>query len=200
MQNKNIKVTSRRSFNIGILSYFALPIINSKSAFADNVFSLMDMEPIKITVKSLQIQDLYAMPLVDPYVEHRMRKSPSDALIGWAHTILRPVGSEGAAIFKILDASAIISNINSDFTFLDLFKNKQSTKITIRLSGKLELFRQNNKETGYLDIVATSSKTAPESASIIQLEEIWDSNLNNVIGKFDKEFRDQIKVLPQFLG
>ena len=51
-----------------------------------------------------------------------------------------------------------------------------------------------------LDIVATSNKTAPESASIIQLEEIWDSNLNNVIGKFDKEFRDQIKVLPQFLG
>ena len=35
---------------------------------------------------------------------------------------------------------------------------------------------------------------------ITQLEEIWDSNLNNVIGKFDKEFRDQIKVLPQFLG
>ena len=60
--------------------------------------------------------------------------------------------------------------------------------------------RDNNKETGYLDIVATSNKTAPESASITQLEEIWDSNLNNVIGKFDKEFRDQIKVLPQFLG
>ena len=200
MQNKNIKVTSRRSFNIGILSYFALPGINSKSVFADNVFRLMDMEPINITVKSLQIKDLYAMPLVDPYVEHRMRKSPSDALIGWAHTILRPVGSEGAAIFKILDASAIISNINSDFTFLDLFKNKQSTKITIRLSGKLELFRQNNKEIGYLDIIAASSKTAPESASIMQLEEIWDSNLNNVIGKFDKEFREQIKVLPQFIS
>ena len=200
MRNKNIKVTSRRSFNIGILSYFAFLGINAKPVFADNFFRLMDMEPIKLTVKSLQIQDLYAMPLVDPYVEHRMRKSPSDALIGWAHTILRPIGTEGTAIFKIFDASAIVSNINSDFTFLDLFKNKQSTKITIRLSGKLELFRQNNKETGYLDIVATSNKTAPESASIIQLEEIWDSNLNNVIGKFDKEFREQIKVLPQFVG
>jgi len=129
-----------------------------------------------------------------------MRKSPSDALIGWAHTILRPIGTEGTAIFKIFDASAIVSNINSDFTFLDLFKNKQSTKITIRLSGKLELFRQNNKEIGYLDIIAASSKTAPESASIMQLEEIWDSNLNNVIGKFDKEFREQIKVLPQFIS
>ena len=200
MEYQNIKVTSRRIFNIGIVSSFALLGLNSKSVFAENIFRLMDMEPIKITVKSLQIQDLYAMPLVDPYIEHRMRKSPSDALIGWAHTILRPVGSEGTAIFKILDASAILSNINSDFTFLDLFKNKQSTKITIKLSGKLELFRNNNKETGYLDIVATSNKTAPESASIMQLEEIWDSNLNNVIGKFDKEFRDQIKVLPQFIG
>lgn len=200
MRNKNIKVTSRRSFNIGILSYFAFLGINAKPVFADNFFRLMDMEPIKLTVKSLQIQDLYAMPLIDPYVEHRMRKSPSDALIGWAHTILRPIGTEGTAIFKIFDASAIVSNINSDFTFLDLFKNKQSTKITIRLSGRLEFFRQNNKETGYLDIVAASSKTAPESASIMQLEEIWDSSLNNVIGKFDKEFREQIKVLPQFVN
>ena len=200
MENKNIKVSSRRSFNIGIVSFFALLGLKDKSVLADNVFKLMDMEPIKITVKSLKIQDLYAIPLVDPYVEHRMRRSPSDALIGWVHTILRPIGTEGTAIFKILDASAIVSNINSDFTFLDLFKNKQSSKITIKLSGKLELFRDNNKETGYLDIFATSNKTAPESASITQLEEIWDSNLNNVIGKFDKEFRDQIKVLPQFLG
>ena len=200
MENKNIKVSSRRSFNIGIVSFIALLGLKDKSVLANNVFKLMDMEPIKITVKSLKIQDLYAIPLVDPYVEHRMRRSPSDALIGWVHTILRPIGTEGTAIFKILDASAIVSNINSDFTFLDLFKNKQSSKITIKLSGKLELFRDNNKETGYLDIVATSNKTAPESASITQLEEIWDSNLNNVIGKFDKEFRDQIKVLPQFLG
>ena len=200
MENKNIKVSSRRSFNISIVSFFALLGLKDKPVLADNVFKLMDMEPIKITVKSLKIQDLYAMPLVDPYVEHRMRRSPSDALIGWVHTILRPIGTEGTAIFKILDASAIVSNINSDFTFLDLFKNKQSSKITIKLSGKLELFRDNNKETGYLDIVATSNKTAPESASITQLEEIWDSNLNNVIGKFDKEFRDQIKVLSQFLG
>ena len=200
MENKNIKVTSRRSFNIGIMSAFSLLGLDGKSVFAENIFKLMDMEPIKITVKSFQIQDLYAMPLVDPFVEHRMRRSPSDALIGWAHTILRPIGSEGTAIFKILDASAILSNINSDFTFLDLFKNKQSTKITIKLSGKLELFKNKNKETGYLDIFASSNKTAPESASIIQLEEIWDSNLNNVIGKFDKEFRDQIKVLPQFIG
>ena len=160
----------------------------------------MDMDPIEISVKSLQIQDLYTMPLLDPHVEHRMRRSPSDALIGWVHTILRPIGPEGNAIFKILDASAIISNISSDFTFLDLFKNKQSTKITIKLSGKLQLFKDNYKETGYLEIFATSNKTAPESASIMQLEEIWDSNLNNVIGKFDKEFRDQIKVLPQFIG
>ena len=105
-------------------------------------------------------------------------------------------------LYLVKNILNFISNIvfKSDFKFLDLFKNKQSSKITIKLSGKLELFRDNNKETGYLDIVATSNKTAPESASIKQLEEIWDNNLNNVIGKFDKEFRDQIKVLSQFLG
>ena len=100
MENKNIKVSSRRSFNVGIVSFFTLLGLKDKSVLAENIFKLMDMEPIKITVKSLQIHDLYTMPLVDPFIEHRMRKSPSDALIGWAHTILRPVGSEGVAILK----------------------------------------------------------------------------------------------------
>ena len=57
----------------------------------------MDMEPIKLNVKNLEIKDLYKIPFEDPYVEHRMRRSPSDALISWAHTILRPVGTEGLA-------------------------------------------------------------------------------------------------------
>ena len=64
MEYQNIKVTSRRFFNIGIVSSFALLGLNSKSVYAENIFRLMDMEPIKITVKSLKIQDLYAMPLV----------------------------------------------------------------------------------------------------------------------------------------
>ena len=51
-----------------------------------------------------------------------------------------------------------------------------------------------------LRLLSQISSSCVIEASITQLEEIWDSNLNNVIGKFDKEFRDQIKVLPQFLG
>ena len=51
MEYQNIKVTSRRSFNIGIVSSFAFLGLNSKSVFAENIFRLMDMEPIKITVK-----------------------------------------------------------------------------------------------------------------------------------------------------
>ena len=128
-----------------------------------------------------------------------MRRSPSDALISWAHTILRPVGTEGLATLSIIEASATLSSISSDFKFLDLFKNKQSTKLTVKLKGKLEITRDNNNQTGYLDIYATANKTAPESASISQLETIWDQNLNNALGKFDSEFRERIQSLSQFL-
>ena len=47
--NKNLKVSSRRSFNIGIVSFFASLGLKDKSVLADNVFKLMDMEPIKIS-------------------------------------------------------------------------------------------------------------------------------------------------------
>ena len=159
----------------------------------------MDMEPIRLDVKNIIIKDLYSISFQPPFVEHRMRRSPSDGLIGWTRTILRPVGSDGVATFSILEASASLSSIDSDFKFLDLFKNKQTTKITIKLLGKLEIEKQDNNQTAYLDIFASSNNTAPESASISQLENIWDKSLNIAIGKFDEEFRKQIQSLSQFL-
>ena len=193
------KELSRRSFNITSLSFLASLGISNNSAISESLFKIMDMEPIKLNVKNLEIKDLYKIPFEDPFVEHRMRRSPSDALISWAHTILRPVGTEGLATLSIIEASATLSSISSDFKFLDLFKNKQSTKLTIKLKVKLEITKDNNNQTGYLDIIATANKTAPESASISQLESIWDQNLNNSLGKFDSEFRTRIKSLSQFL-
>ena len=189
---------SRRTFNV--LPFFVLfLVLTQNSAFSDTKFKIMDMEPIRLDVKNIIIKDLYSISFQDPFVEHRMRRSPSDGVIGWTRTILRPVGSNGVATFSILEASASLSSITSDFKFLDLFKNKQTTKITIKLLGKLEIEKQGNNQTGYLDIFASSNKTAPESASISQLENIWDKSLNIAIGKFDEEFRKQILSLSQFL-
>ena len=189
---------SRRTFNV--LPFFVLfLVLTQNSAFSDTKFKIMDMEPIRLDVKNIIIKDLYSISFQDPFVEHRMRRSPSDGVIGWTRTILRPVGSNGVATFSILEASASLSSITSDFKFLDLFKNKQTTKITIKLLGKLEIEKQGNNQTGYLDIFASSNKTAPESASISQLENIWDKSLNIAIGKFDEEFRKQIQSLSQFL-
>ena len=189
---------SRRTFNV--LPFFVLfLVLTQNSAFSDTKFKIMDMEPIRLDVKNIIIKDLYSISFQDPFVEHRMRRSPSDGVIGWTRTILRPVGSNGVATFSILEASASLSSITSDFKFLDLFKNKQTTKITIKLLGKLEIEKQGNNQTGYLDIFASSNKTAPESASISQLENIWDKSLNIAIGKFDEEFRKQIQSMSQFL-
>tara|TARA_B100000902_G_scaffold187957_1_gene179927 strand:- start:134 stop:712 length:579 start_codon:yes stop_codon:yes gene_type:complete len=189
---------SRKAFNIFSFLILTLVLIQN-DAFSDTKFKIMDMEPIRLDVKNIIIKDLYSISFQDPFVEHRMRRSPSDGLIGWTRTILRPVGSDGVATFSILEASASLSSITSDFKFLDLFKNKQTTKITIKLLGKLEIEKQGNNQTGYLDIFASSNKTAPESASISQLEYIWDNSLNIAIGKFDEEFRKQIQSMSQFL-
>ena len=198
MLNVRKNKMSRRAFNI--FPFFVLSLVFiQNSAFSDTKFKIMDMEPIRLDVKNIIIKDLYSISFQDPFVEHRMRRSPSDGLIGWTRTILRPVGSDGVATFSILEASASLSSITSDFKFLDLFKNKQTTKITIKLLGKLEIEKQGNNQTGYLDIFASSNKTAPESASISQLENIWDKSLNIAIGKFDEEFREQIQSLSQFL-
>ena len=198
MLNVRKNKISRRAFNIFPFLVLSLVFIQN-SAFSDTKFKIMDMEPIRLDVKNIIIKDLYSISFQAPFVEHRMRRSPSDGLISWTRTILRPVGSDGVATFSILEASASLSSIDSDFKFLDLFKNKQTTKITIKLLGKLEIEKQGNNQTGYLDIFASSNKTAPESASITQLENIWDNSLNIAIGKFDEEFRKQIQSLSQFL-
>ena len=144
---------SRKAFNIFSFLILSLVLIQN-GAFSDTKFKIMDMEPIRLDVKNIIIKDLYSISFQDPFVEHRMRRSPSDGLIGWTRTILRPVGSDGFATFSILEASASLSSITSDFKFLDLFKNKQTTKITIKLLGKLEITKDGNNQTGYLDIFA----------------------------------------------
>ena len=144
MLNVRKNKISRRAFNIFPFLVLFLVFIQN-SAFSDTKFKIMDMEPIRLDVKNIIIKDLYSISFQDPFVEHRMRRSPSDGLIGWTRTILRPVGSDGVATFSILEASASLSSIDSDFKFLDLFKNKQTTKITIKLLGKLEIEKKNSQ-------------------------------------------------------
>ena len=126
MLNVRKNKISRRAFNVFPFLILSLALIQN-SAFSDTKFKIMDMEPIRLDVKNIIIKDLYSISFQDPFVEHRMRRSPSDGLISWTRTILRPVGSDGVATFSILEASASLSSITSDFKFLDLFKNKQAS-------------------------------------------------------------------------
>ena len=110
MLNEMSKILSRRNFNLilsGLMLSFCLSL---KSAYSEETFKLMDMDPLKLSVKKLEVKDLYSIPFEDPFVEHRMRRPPSDALISWAHTILRPVGTEGLATLSIVEASAKLSS------------------------------------------------------------------------------------------
>ena len=79
------------------------------------------------------------------------------------------------------------------------FKNKQSYKVTVFFSGRLEIFDKRSKKTGYINIESKYSKTAPEAASISELESIFDYVTNQAIGKFDNEFRLRILDLSEFL-
>ena len=189
----------RRQFLKIPLAISLFPFFSINNLLAGQKFQLTDAKPIKIAVSMLEVSDNYRMPLVDPYVEHRMRRSPSSALASWAHTILRPAGLDGTAKMSITKASASITNIGGKTKFLDLFRNNQASRINIILSGKLEIIKERSGSSGYVNVEAKFSKTAPEAASVNQLEKIWDESLVSAIGKFDSEFRKQILDLSQFL-
>ena len=78
-------------------------------------------------------------------------------------------------------------------------KFHMSSKITVTLSAKLEIIKERDGSSGYVDVFSSYTQTAPESASVNQLEKVWDLSVISAIGKFDKEFRKQILDLPQFL-
>ena len=199
MKKKYIKNFTRRKFSKLALSTCFVQFIFAKRLSADGVFKISEVAPIKLAVSKLEVADYYRIPFSEPFVEHRMRRSPSSAISGWAHTVLRPEGLDGIATLSIEEASAEVTSIGSENTIFDIFKNNQSSKIKIILSGKLEIEKKRTGQSGYVKITATSTQTAPEAASLNQLEKIWDISLNTAIGKFDSEFRKQILSLSEFL-
>ena len=189
----------RRNFilySLGSLFYFSS---NRYVLNANENFNLSNAKPIRLAVERINVYDNYKMPLKDPFVEHRMRRSPSNALDGWAYSVLRPEGLDGLANMTILEASAKLEFLNNEVTLFNLFRDKQKSKITVTLSAKLEIIKERDGSSGYVDVFSSYTQTAPESASVNQLEKVWDLSVSSAIGKFDKEFRKQILDLPQFL-
>ena len=189
----------RRNFILYSLGCFSTLFFKPFGVNASEKFNLSNAKPIRLAVERINVYDNYRMPLKDPFVEHRMRRSPSNALDGWAYSVLRPEGLDGIANMTIVEASAKLEFLNNELTLFDLFRDKQKSKITVTLSAKLEIIKERNGSSGYVDVFSSYTQTAPESASVNQLEKVWDLSVLSAIGKFDKEFRRQILDLPQFL-
>ena len=164
-----------------------------------NAFNLSEALPVYFSVNKLEILDNYKMPLSKPNIEHKMRRSPSIALTSWAHNVIRTQGNEGFVKLIINQASATIDNIDAKTTVFNFFKNKQSYRITVYFSGRLEIIDQRSQKNAYVNIESKFSKTAPEAASLSELENLYDYVTNEALGKFDKEFRIRLLDLSEFL-
>ena len=164
-----------------------------------NSFILSEAVPLYFSVNKLEVLDNYKMPLTKPNVEHKMRRSPSVILTSWAHNVIRTEGNAGYVKLIINRASATVNNIDAKNTIFNFFKNKQSYRVKVIFSGRLEIFDKKTKKSGYINIETSFSKTAPEAASLSELEKIYDYVTIEALGKFDKEFRKRLLDLSDFL-
>ena len=155
--------------------------------------------PVYFSVNKLEVLDKYKMPLSKPNIEHKMRRSPSVTLTSWAYNVIRTQGNEGYVKLIINKASATINSIDEKTTVFNFFKNKQSYRITVFFSVRLEIFDKRSQKRGYVNIESKFSKTAPEAASLAELEILYDYVTNEALGKFDKEFRLRLLDLSEFL-
>ena len=184
------------SFSCLVISFCLLnnyAVANTKS------FILSEAVPLYFSVNKLEVLDNYKMPLSKPNVEHKMRRSPSVILTSWAHNVIRTQGNEGYVKLIINRASATVSNIDKKNTIFNFFKNKQSYNVKVFFSGRLEIFDKTTNKSGYINIETSFSKTAPEAASLSELEKLYDYVTIEALGKFDKEFRKRLLDLSEFL-
>ena len=190
------KINNIISFSYLVIFCF---LLNNYALANTNSFILSEAVPLYFSVNKLEVLDNYKMPLSKPNVEHKMRRSPSVILTSWAHNVIRTQGNEGYVKLIINRASATVSNIDKKNTIFNFFKNKQSYNVKVFFSGRLEIFDKTNNKSGYINIETSFSKTAPEAASLSELEKLYDYVTIEALGKFDKEFRKRLLDLSEFL-
>ncbi|MDX1574664.1 MAG: hypothetical protein R3285_00635 [Kiloniellales bacterium] len=147
---------------------------------------------IRFDVAELVVERDYAPPLDKPNVDHLMPNPPAALAIRWAQDRLVPQGQADKLVFRIVDASVIETEIESDSGLQEMFTVSQSERYNARVAVEVELVEDDGFTRSIVKAEAERSITLAEDASLREREQVWFKLAEMVMNDLDAELEKSL--------
>jgi hypothetical protein len=140
---------------------------------------------IALDVASIQIVEEYQSPMARPHVDHLAPTPPRLAVRRWVADRLRAVGRRGSVEVIIKDASIVEVELPRTEGVKGLFTTDQSQRYDGRIEVKIVAQAPDRLTAGYAQAAASHSNTVPEDISLAGREEVWNTQVREMMNDLD---------------
>lgn len=147
---------------------------------------------IHFAVKEVVVERDYTPPFDKPNVDHLMPNPPVVLAIRWAQDRLVPQGQVDRLVFRVVDASVVETEIESESGLQEMFTVSQSERYNARLAVEVELVEDDGFTRSIVKAEAERSVTLAEDASLREREQAWFKLAEMVMNDLDAELEKSL--------
>jgi hypothetical protein len=167
---------------------------NHRYGFDEITFSHLSPFPLDVAV--VDIVNDYRSPRRAPNAEHLFPVEPADAAMQWARDRLVAVGSNGSALFTVLQASAVEVPLEQTTGVEGFFTDEQSERYDAIVEVRLEVKNAQGMRTGTVTARAQRSMTVVEDATLNEREMTWynltEALMSDLNAELDRNIREHL--------
>ena len=144
------------------------------------------LEPIKLNVAEVVMEQAYVSPNEAPNVEHLFPVAPAEGALRWAGDRLAAAGTSRRARFIVREASAIEEELETSEGLSGILTVDQSERYSGSLEVELQIYDGTRLE-GTASAAARRSITVPEDLTLKEREEVWHQLTEEILADLNQE-------------
>lgn len=156
--------------------------------------SYAHLAPIRLNVADIRVERVYASPGTKPNVEQLFPVRPADAVERWARDRLKPVGAEGVATVKILNASVVEVALPRTTGLQGAFTTDQSERYDGVLEVSVEAASRTTGQRVMVSARVQRSRSVAEDITLNDREKTWfemtEALMNDLNAALERQIYD----------
>ncbi|MFM2044754.1 MAG: hypothetical protein RLY86_3330 [Pseudomonadota bacterium] len=156
-------------------------------------FGFADKRPVTLAVAEVIVQSDYVPPVRDPYVDHLIPVTPTDAVRLWAQDRLRTGAADGTARIIVKEASVMEVPLERTEGVRGWFTKDQSERYTGKLTVEIVVDTPSLGQ-GIASANVSRSTTVPEDVSLAEREKVMLTLVRDLIRDLDTQLEPAIRT------
>lgn len=194
-------VTGRLAAMAGILLLSGLLLGGCETPVEGRKFpeiSFRHQTPIRLDVAQVEVRKPAPHAMSKENIEHELPVSLVGTAERWAHERLKPVGTRGAVVVAIEEASFTETSLKRTTGIKGAFTTDQSERYDAKLRMSVKI--SDLRGEGSARATGSRRQSVREDITLADREKIWFKMVESLIRDLDKELEKQIRAyLGQFI-